>query len=101
MRMSKQKMKDTARNILAAKVFDLNKLKRNKKKSAEDEIAYECGEGELKLLSRSFIMLGIVTAEEAEAVCKSKPTVKDMEDIVNSTEWMSATAKVRGTRFDG
>lgn len=98
MRMSKRMMNETAKDYLACTNYEISQHRR-KGKSAENELMVECLEDVKRMVVRSFVMIGVLTAEEAEESEKAKVTKAQYEAIKCKSSWLSAVAKVRGTQF--
>ena len=98
MRMSKRMMNETAKDYLACANYEIKQHRRNVK-SAENELMVECMEDAKRMVARSFVMIGVLTPEEAEKSEKEKVTKAQYDAIKCKSSWLSAVAKVRGTPF--
>jgi len=92
MRYALKDVRQNAKDLLALQTKEIQDAK--KRKVAEGEIDREVAESGREAMTTAFLMLGLVTNEEAQAIYKKRWTNADIKAIESTKSWMCAESRL-------
>lgn len=100
MRMTVDAMKKVAKDILVIQKYVICKYRKRADKTVDDDVIIDFAKDDFDGLASAFVMLGLVTPSECDAISKSSPKKSDIDIIKTSPEWMCASSKTDNMPFD-
>jgi len=92
MRYTLKDARQNAKDLLALQTKEIQDAK--KRKDAEADIAREIAESGREAMTTAFLMLGLVTNEEAKAIYGKRWTNADIKAIESTKSWMCAESRL-------
>lgn len=100
MRMTVDAMKKVAKDILVIQRYVICRNRKRADKTVDDEVAIDFAKDDFEGLASAFVMLGLVSRNECDAIAKFSPKKADIDIIKKSPEWMCASSKTDNMPFD-